>query len=366
MVATRLAAAQACLGHDVAILCYESPESGGDTLEFPRPQTGNPLRIERLPFGRAERFLARRARAALHRIVPEVEVVHIHGVWAPALTAAGAIAESYGKPYVIAPHGVLDPWALSVKAWKKRVGLALHFRRFVDGAAMVHTLSTYERDCVREWGFRGRVEIVPNGIFEEEFEPLPEPGRFYARHPEFEGDPLIVFLSRLHPVKRLDLLAEAMPRVLEQHPRARLVVIGPDYGAQADFEAQIDRLGIRERVHLTGPVWGREKYEALVDATCFTLPSQHEAFSVAIIEALACRCPVVISESCHFPEVEEADAGEVVTLDAGRLGEALCRVLADEPHRRRMAENGRRLAIERFTWPHIAAQTVELYRDLGA
>ncbi len=366
MVAARLATAQACLGHDVTIVCYETADDAG-TLDFPHPKTGTPPRIERLgPVGSVERIVARRAREALRRIVPECDVVHLHGVWGSALAAAGGVARACGTPYVIVPHGVLDKWALTVKPWKKRLALAVHFRRFVQGASMIHALSLYEAECVREWGFDGRIEIIPNGGFEEEFDPLPEPGRFHAKHPELEGEPFILFLSRLHPVKRLDLLAEAMPHVLEALPRTRLVVVGPDYGAQADFEAQIERLGIADRVHLTGPVWGREKYEAMIDATCFTLPSQHEAFSVAIIEALACYCPVVISESCHFPEVEEADAGEVVPLDVERLAGALVRVLSDEPHRRRMAEHGRRLAIERFTWPRIAERTVALYADLGA
>lgn len=83
-------------------------------------------------------------------------------------------------------------------------------------------------------------------------------------------------------------------------------------------------------MHLVGPIYGRDKYAALVDATCFCLSSRQEGFSMAILEAMACGIPVVISENCHFPEVAQARAGLVVPLNADAVAEALLLVLQSE------------------------------------
>jgi glycosyltransferase involved in cell wall biosynthesis len=97
---------------------------------------------------------------------------------------------------------------------------------------------------------------------------------------------------------------------------------------------------------------------------CFCLASHHEAFSMAITEALACRLPVVVSRECFFPEVAEVGAGEVVELDADQIAAALVRIARDSELRQRMGEAGRTLVEERFTWPRIAEQTIELYEQV--
>lgn len=371
MVASRLASAQAGLGHDVTIFCYEAHDGKEAAIdEFPQPESARPLKIERIPVGsKLDRVTGRPARRRADEIIPQYDVVHIHGIWEPIIRQAALSAKKLGKPYVIAPHGMLDEWALSQKSLKKKFALSVAYRSMIMNADVLHALSLYEHECLKNWGYAGRIETFPNGVFLEEIDPLPEPGSFYAEHPEFvtDGvrDPYILFLSRLHPVKRLDLLADAFAKIAPNHPTARLVIVGPDWGAQEALEVQIHDLGIGERVHLLGPVWGRGKYAAMVDAACFSLPSEHEAFSVAVTEALACACPVVISEECHFPEVEQEDAGEVVPLDSSKLAQALDRVLSDEPHRKRMASNGRRLVEERFTWPRIAEKTIGVYEQLA-
>jgi glycosyltransferase involved in cell wall biosynthesis len=115
-------------------------------------------------------------------------------------------------------------------------------------------------------------------------------------------------------------------------------------------------------VHIVGPLYGRDKIAALVDAACFCLPSRQEGFSLAVTEALACGVPPVISQACHFPEVAEVGAGEVVPLEAGAVAAALARVLSDPQRHDRMAAAGRELVASRYTWSRVAAQTVEAYR----
>jgi glycosyltransferase involved in cell wall biosynthesis len=366
MVAARLAAAQAALGCQLQIVSYRFPDAqarinaslntipniAGVKLEYFPPLT------------RAERFLARGARRRLVPIVSQFDVFHLHGVWDPLIRAVGALAVKCGKPFVLTPHGMLDPWALAQKTWKKRLALMLGYRRMLNDAAFLHFLNADERALAERLHFTSPTRVLPNGIFLEELDPLPDKGAFRAAHPEIAGARLVLFLSRLHYKKGLDFLADAFAIVSREFADAHLVVAGPDDGAKASFQSQIARLGIADRVHLVGPIYAAQKLAALRDCDCFCLPSRQEGFSLAVTEAMACEAPVVISTECHFPEVKESGAGIIAPLNAGAIAAAIASVLRDPPAARQMGRNGRNLVVSRFTWPKVAKEMIDNYRQV--
>ena len=260
---------------------------------------------------------------------------------------------------------MLDPWSLSQKRWKKRLALALGWRTVLNRAAALHLLNEDESRLVAGLGLTAPVEIIPIGVPLEEID-QGRPGAFAARHPALAGHPYVLFVSRLHFKKGLDYLADAFRLVADRHPDARLVVVGPDGGARADFEGRVKAAGLSGRVHVLGPVSTRDKWDALAGAACFCLPSRQEGFSMAILEALAARVPAVISEACHFPEVGEHGAGEVVPLDAAAVAAALDRALSDPDRRREMGAAGRRLVEERYTWARVAETSLDVYQRARA
>ncbi len=173
----------------------------------------------------------------------------------------------------------------------------------------------------------------------------------------------MLFLSRLHYKKGLDILADAFRRVAPLFPDVDLVVAGPDGGAEDEFRGRIRQYGLEERVHMTGGLYGPAKIAALKRAACFCLPSRQEGFSVAITEALACGVPVAITDACHFPEVGEAGAGIVSPLDPMAVAAALERILEDPDRAARMGAAGAKLVRDNYTWPRIAVQTIAAYQD---
>ena len=271
-----------------------------------------------------------------------------------------AAAAAAGVPFVLLPNGMLDPWSLRQKAWKKRLALALGHRRLMDRAAFLHVGNADEERGVRLAGLTAPAVVIPNGAHPAEFDPPPPPGRFYADHPELAGRPYVLFLGRLHFKKGLDYLADAFAALAAHHPGVQLVVAGPDDGAAAPLRAAVAAAGLAGRVHLVGPIFSNARYAALADAAVFCLPSRQEGFSVAILEAMACGTPVVVSEACHFPEVAAAGAGEVVPLNAAAVAAALGRVLSN-PDRAAMGRAGRELVMSRYTWPRVAEQLVAAY-----
>lgn len=361
IVAVRLASELARQSHAVTVISYRAPDADQRIGAMIGSLPGaDQVRYETLEApGRFERLRTTDDRRRFEDLFREVDVVHLHGVWDSILRAAASAARERGLPYIVAPHGMLDPWSLAQKSWKKKLALALGYRTMLNGAAFLHLLNRDEKELIAPLGLRCAMRVIPNGISPEEFSQLPAPGAFRAAHRELGSAPYILFLSRLHYKKGLDILADSFALLAQTNREIRLVVAGADEGAQGDFQTRIQRTGLMDRVHLVGPIFGKEKLAALVDAACFCLPSRQEGFSMAILEAMACGIPVVLSSACHFPEVAEENAGEVVLLEAAPFASAVARVLANPGQ---MGQTGRRMVFERFTWPAIARMLSESYR----
>lgn len=371
-VASRLAAAETAAGHTVTIASHEAP---GRQQAIDASLKGIPhmqqVRMINLPAGLTLRAIVPAKTVRILRdLLKDSDILHLHGVWEPLVRRAATEARRLSIPYIITAHGVLDPWSLQQRRLKKRIALALGYRKMLQNAGCLHLLNQDEADLIKPLVLHCPMRVIPNGVFLEEIDPLPAEGTFRAARPELRGDPYILFLSRLHYKKGLDFLADAFGKIASiyagrpqspNHPAVRLVVAGPDGGAKTDFENRIAQHGLSDRVHMVGPLYGRDKIAAMVDAAVFCLPSRQEGFSMAITEAMACSCPVVVSEACHFPEVASAGAGEVVPLEVDRIAAALDRVLADPQRRRDMGQAGRRLVLSTFTWPEIAKKALAAY-----
>jgi glycosyltransferase involved in cell wall biosynthesis len=152
-----------------------------------------------------------------------------------------------------------------------------------------------------------------------------------------------LFLSRIHSKKGCDLLLEALARVAEAHPDLDLVMAGPDKeGLRPQLEAQAKRLRISARVHWTGMLEGDSKWGAFHAADAFVLPSHQENFGVAVVEALACGLPVLISDKVNiWPDIAHDEAGIVNPDTAEGTYRSMTTLLAMQPEeRRRMISNG--------------------------
>lgn len=352
---SRLGSAQRSRGHEVQVVSYASPQGRPRIEAMLDAVPGDRPDVHLLePGGRLERLRATRARRWLADHVGSFDVVHLHGAWDPILTAAARVAVANGIPHLVTPHGMLDPWCLGQGRFKKRLALRTWVGSLLSNARFIHALNSDESTLMAPWIHGTAVETIPNGVFLEELEPLPDPGSFRSAHPELGDDPFILFLSRLHYKKGLDILLQAFEDLSNRLEHARLVIAGPDDGYESTLRTLIDRSPAKQRVHLVGPVYGTDKLAALVDAACFCLPSRQEGFSMAITEALACGSPVVITDHCHFPEVAGSGAGRVVPLDAPAVAGALEEVLLDPALCESMGQAGRNMVQQSYTWPAIA------------
>ena len=301
----------------------------------------------------------------LEGAVRRAAVVHIHGLWQEQTRRGAASSRRALVPYLIAAHGMAEPWALRHKAWKKRAYLALVEARNLRRASCLHALSRPEIAHLRRLAPGAPVAFVPNGVDLAPLEDLPGRAELEAEHPELVGKFLVLFLGRLHVKKGLDLLAEAFRTLSDDHPDLHVLLAGNDDGALGPFLAQMEAYGLADRVTTLGHVAGAVARRAWGAADAFVLPSYSEGFSMAILEALACRLPTLITTACHFPELDEAGGGLVVEPNAEAVTAGL-RTLRERSasERAELGRRGRMLVEARYTWDRQAERLAEVYRWL--
>ncbi len=294
--------------------------------------------------------------------IRSAEVVHFHGLWQLHTRIGARAAREANVPYVMATHGMADPWALRQKALKKKVYAALVEGRNLRRASCLHALSRPEVGHVRALAPRTPIALVPNGVDLAPFADLPPRADLEATHPELLGKFVLLFFGRLHAKKGLDLLARALGAVAKDHPEVHVLLAGNDDGALAPFRAIIEAGGIADRVTEVGHVAGERARQVWAAADAFVLPSYSEGFSMAMLEALACRLPVLATTACNFPELAKAEGALIVepTAESVTLG---LRDLLDRSHhdRAQLAANGRNLVENRYTWDRQAERLASVY-----
>ncbi len=368
MIAVNLAAAQAGLGNDVTVLGNYEPR---DQIDFTHSHRETPhfekIRIRNTAdLSPREHLVPLKGAQCCKQLIDPDTLVHLHGVWDPLLLFAARLARSRAARYVVSPHSMLHPWQMRRYHLSKQALLALSWRRLLRRAFFVQANTAPEVDFVLAVEPAARTEVIPNGVSLEQFGSIADADSFLNRYPYLKAKPYILFLARLHYQKGLRHLVDAFKIVAAWREDIQLVVAGPDRGERRRFARGIADAGLSDRVHLTGPLYGRDKALALQSASCFCLPSLNEGFSLSILEALASKVPVVISEGCMFPEVEHANAGRVVPLKPGAIAGAMITILDDEALRQQMSTEARRLVERLYSWTRIAEMVLRAYQRLDA
>lgn len=292
----------------------------------------------------------------------DYSVVHTHNVFSPTMAIARWVCRKKAIPYVTTPHGMLEPWALSYKASKKR----LYYKHFevpsLQTASAIHVLNQQEAEHVSTLGF-SQTKIVPNGIYQQEYESLPDSEIFYQKFPGLREKTIVLFLGRIDPKKGLDLLAPAFAQAKQKFPDAHLVVAGPDsISFLPTVQDYFDAAGCIDSVTFTGMLTGNIKKAALSAASVYVAPSYSEGFSMSVLEGMAAGLPCIITKQCNFPEAATAGVAHVVELSSAAIADKLCTTLSNLPLGQQMGSRAREFVFEQYTWEHIAKKLNHLYQ----
>jgi glycosyltransferase involved in cell wall biosynthesis len=329
------------------------------------PVCGDNVEIRYFPV-QPPRFLALSTSLAreLKSGIRGFDLVHIHTIRRMPSTMAALYARRQGVPYIICPHGSLDPLIVKRHRWRKWAFDAAIENANLNGAAALHFTSTEELELTRPLGLKPPAIVVPCGIRLQDYEDVASYGGFHDRFPQTRGKRLVLFLGRLTYKKGLDVLAGAFGRLCRERDDVHLVIAGPDDEAYTPKVMRwLASENVGDRATFTGMLLGADKLAALAAADVFVLPSYSENFGVAVIEAMACRLPVVISDRVNiWREVKAAGAGIATRADAGETAQALAAVLGNAELRRKMGAAGFNLVRDRFTWSIVGESMIDAYR----
>lgn len=302
--------------------------------------------------------------ARLRNTVRDFDIVYIVSVWNFPAAAAAYFCRKEKVPYIFSPRGMLYPYALGKKSWKKRPYYQVIAKRDLASAACVHYTSQEEQVCHTALRLTNPSEVVSNGISLSDFEGPVDREAFSQKFPFLKGKRVILFLGRITEKKGLDLLIEAFAKLLVSYPDAVLIIAGNDEaGFIATVKAWLGMYKIAEKVFFTGMLLGQEKRQAFAACCMFVLPSYSENFGVSIIEAMAAGAPVVMSDQVALANsAKQCQAAIVVEATPISLYNGLMDVLRKPEETLQRVERAKQFVREHFDINIVAEQMISFFK----
>lgn len=360
--------AQALGSQDISVDVVTTNANGDNSLDVPLQSwlSKSGYRIQYFPYWSLGdyKFSASLTRW-LFQHIEEYDLVQTNAIFSiPNLPAYWA-CRWQKIPYVIVPRGMLEPWALSYKAGKKRIFYNLLEKPAIERANALQMLAVTEAEQIKPLHLKTPTIITPNGIHREDFEELPDAQLFYQQFPQTRDRTLILFLGRIDPKKGLDILAQAFGKIHSQFPNTHLIIAGPDnIGFLPTVEQYLAAAGCLDAVTFTGMLTGKLKYAVLAAASLYVAPSYSEGFSMSVLEGMAAGLPCIITTGCNFPEAGEAEAAQVVEINAEAIATALSDCLEHPQEAKIMGDHARQFILENYTWEKIASNLKTIYQEI--
>lgn len=347
-----LARAQAARGDDVHVFATNVDGGGVTPTPLGSPVDIDGVQVWYFPCGLGRRiFRAPRMADELNACVRDFDVVHAHSAFLWPASAAARAARRENKPFLFSPRGMLTPELVCARSrFAKSLWINVIGKDLMSRASAIHVTSDVERDGVERLRLKAQMfGVVPNGV-----DPPPH------LPPLDVSRPFVLSLGRISWKKGLDRLIEAFAYVSD----ADLVIAGNDEERLTPrLKALAGRLGLSARVRFVGPVAGDAKWRLLRAASAFALASHSENFANAVLEAMICGVPVVVTPQVGLAAtVESNGAGLVVDRDPAIFGAAIASLLADAGKRAAMGAAAEAVARQSFSWPAIASAMDELYQ----
>jgi glycosyltransferase involved in cell wall biosynthesis len=348
-------------GHSVTLLTCDAT---GVPAEWRASAAMSP-HVVPLQSGARTTLLNRSDLSVARAVLRQADAVHLHGMWELCNYQIAEVAYRLAVPFIVSPHGMLDDWPMSLRSMRKQCLLCIAGRRYLRRAAYVHCAASGELEQASRRFGRARGRTVPLIVDLAEFHHLPGPGIARSLLSGFPGSlPVLLFLSRLIENKGVDVLVDAASRLRSEGHEFVLVIAGtgaPEY--EAALRAQVKRVGLANHTAFVGHVSGSLKLSLYQAASVFLLPTVHENFGFAILEALACGRPVITTQGALlWRELQESGGVAIVERTPAATAAAVAVMLRDPRILRAMGDSGRRWIFQTFD-PAVARRRFEdLYR----
>jgi glycosyltransferase involved in cell wall biosynthesis len=269
------------------------------------------------------------------------------------------------------PHGMLDPYSLSVERWKKALYLwAIERKNIASAQRLIYTTAEEAHLAASQLSPLPEGVVVPLGADAPDGGADELASRFIEQFPKARGRRQLLFLGRLHIKKGLDRILAAFPAVARAIPDVLLTIVGD---GPPEFQAMLKRTtaahNLDNHVLMTGRLDGEAKWGAYACAELFLLPSRQENFAITVAEAMQMGVPLIISNKVNtWPYVRDAGAGVILEEERieADLGASIISLMQDVERRSRMGSRGREYARKNLTWSHAASSLIQCYHEVLA
>lgn len=297
----------------------------------------------------------------LQRHVAEYDLVHIHGIFSWSSFAASKACQTQSVPYILRPLGSLDPWSLGHKAIRKKILIWLWVRRMANKACRVHYTSGREQQASELGQKLGRGVVVPNAVVFSQ--PLQGASGNLLKNavPELAGTRYILFLGRLVPKKKLELLIKCFSR-LPASKDQKLVIAGTGEPVYIEkLKRLVTETQSADRIVFPGWAEGEFKAALLQECALFVLISDNENYGISVAEAMAAGRAVIVNKSVYlYEQIQQAKAGWVIEDDSELYG-VLDAAIQNHDECTQRGERGRSLVRNQFCWDRVIKHLEQVY-----
>jgi len=346
---------QVAAGHQVELWTLEGFPHTSSAIRLPAPVAMHVFKVD-APVRLGGSALMRKQ----FQQAGPADVYHLHGAWLRAMHYGAGAAKQNRRPYILEIMGMFEPWALDQKWLQKRLARWWYQDGILHGAACLHVNSHEEAGYIRALGFKTPIAVVPVGVDISKIG-KDEPVKAGSLPQDLKGRPFVLYLSRLHPKKGLDLLIRSWAKI--KRPDWMLVIAGTgDHNYVGECRQLADQLGVANQCLWLGHVDELLKSRLFTNAHCYVLPTSSENFGNAVAEALAHKTPVITTRYTPWKDLPKHGCGWVIDNTESELCSALNEAIQmDAPTRQAMGIIGETLVRDHYSLELVCKDILAVY-----
>ena len=298
----------------------------------------------------------------------EYDLIHLSGIF-----DFYSILVFWNKvKFIYSSHGSFMKEAYSMikfKKIKKDLYMKTIGKKILEKAALIHLLTLEEKKHFLEFypEFKDKIRVIPNGIDLSQFDISLDKSDLIKKYPQLKNKKIILFLGRINWIKGLDILIPAFARLYKENKNYHLLIAGKDDGDGYEKKVRqwVNEYDLNDAVTFTGLLTGKDKLMAFYGSDVFVLPSYSEGLPTAVIEAMACGVPVVVSDKVGIvEEINKYNAGIIVKTNINDLYNSIKEVVLNPDKSKKMTLNAKKMVYELFDINNIADKMIEMYKEV--
>lgn len=299
------------------------------------------------------------------------DLIVLQGIWNFPFIISSILAKIYKKKYIVFPHGQLYKETFNLKSGRiKKLFFILFIKSMLKNATyIIFTTEDEQKQVLDFLELNVRFKIIPNIVKKSHFNSLIKSNFYRNKFDLKQETKVILHFGRISKKKGIEFTLHALKKLIIANHNVKLLVVGgDDEGYKKELDTLINELDLNNYVLFTGLLDRESSKMALMDSDIFILPSYSENFGIAVVEAMLCRIPVIISDRVGISEkIKQEDAGIVINFEdiENSLPIAIEKLILNDSFRIELGEKGQKFAVNHYDTEVVYEKFQDLMRNLN-